>query len=207
MNSNSSESSNTVPDDTTAPESVAVDSHKSESLPPPPGGEQYMLSDTLMLKITKNYISTCNYEIEYGQEVPFEKIINYYSFDGCFSFDERTFSEDAFTYYDESTMIFTVPADIVHKFLQEKFNTVPVPQKTDCYNEELNCYEFHRYLGTYNYDAKIIGKKSMGENIYDFTVDLTYSLDTTYQMGYYCSFIVELNEIGYKYLSVKIEKK
>lgn len=177
------------------------------TLPPPTENEPYLLSDTLMFKITKNYLSTCFFEFEYGDEVPFEEIVNYYSFDGCFSFDERTFSEDAHKYYDDSTMSFTVPSEVVHEFLCEKFNTLPTPEKTDCYNEKTDCYEFPRHLGTYNFDAKIVRKVSPEKNVYDFTVDLTYSLDETASTGYYCSFTVELNEIGYKYLSVKIEEK
>ncbi len=178
-----------------------------DTLPPPTENEPYLLNDTLMYKITKNYLSTCFFEFEYGDEVPFEEIVNYYSLDGCLSFDERTFSEDAHKYYDDVTMSFSIPSDVVHEFLCKRFNTQPAPEKTNCYNEKTDCYEFPRHLGTYNFDAKIVKKESPEKNVYDFTVDLTYSLDKTASTGYYCSFTVELNEYGYKYLSCEIEEK
>lgn len=201
--------------DTTSNDTTILDlgtestsNHYAEgTLPPPASNERYMLSDTLMLKITKNYLSTGNYEFEYGEEVPFVEIVNYYSFEGCFSFDERTFSEEAHKYYDEDTRVFSVPSNIVHDFLTKKFNTQPAPGKTEFYNAETDCYEFPRHLGTYNMDAKIISKTNRGGNVYDFSVDLTDSLDTTGKMGYYCSFTVELTEYGYKYHACKIDKK
>ncbi len=175
--------------------------------PTPVGDEPYMLSDILMLKITKNYISTCSYEFERGSSVPFEEIINYYTFDGCFSFDERTLSEVAIQYYDEETMDFSIPSEIVHDFLTKRFNTVPNPEATDCYNAETDCYEFSRHLGSFDFDAKIYKKNYIEKNVYEFSVDLTYSLDPTASRGWYCTFTVELNENGYTYLSFEQSEK
>lgn len=188
--------------------SCSVTNNESEDIIPRPiGDEPYILSDILMLKITKNYISTCSFEFSLGDEVPFEEIINYYTFDGCFSFDERTLSPESIKYYDQTTMTFNVPCEIVHDFLTKRFNTIPNAEIVECYDEKKECYVFPRHLGTYNYDAKIIDKHSVEKNIYDFTVELTNSLDTTSSMGLICSFRVELNEEGYTYLACKIQKK
>jgi len=195
-------------EDTTDENAVDSSNQGSQNIFPPPLYEdQYLLSDTLMFKISKNYLSTCFYEFEYEEEVPFEKIVNYYTFEGCFVFDERTYSEEAYEYYDEETATFTVPAEVVHEFICERFNTKPAPEKVECYDKETDNYVFNCHTGTYHFDPKIVKKEFLGNNVYDFAVDLTYSRDETEKTGYICSYTVELTDTGYKYLACKIEEK
>jgi len=189
--------------ETTAKSNTLVENIKP---PEPVGDESYMLSDILMLKITKNYLSTSSYEFSEGEEIPFDEIFEYYSFDGCFSFDERTLSATAVQYYDEETRMFSVPHEIADDFLEKRFNTRPDPQSVECYNEETGCYVFARHLGTYNFDARIASKAELRKNVYEFSVELTYSLDPAEKPALVCSFIVELNETGYTYLACEINE-
>lgn len=169
--------------------------------------EFYMLSDILMIKIAKAYALTCSlYEFDEGDQVPFNKIFYYFTFEACYSFDEKMLEPTMLPYYNEDDFTFSVPHEIVDAYLVERFNTTPDPESVECYNPKTGCYDFDRHLGEFYYQMTLNGKRYISRNKYQFDVTLTHDIDSEAIPPQKLSFTVQLTRDGYKILAYSREK-
>lgn len=169
--------------------------------------EFYMLSEMRMAKIAKNYFLTCPlYEFEEGDQVPFNKIFNYFTFDACYNFDEKMLEPTMLPYYNEDDFTFSVPHEIVDAYLVERFNTTPDPESVACYNPKTGCYDFDRHLGEFYYQMTLNGKKYIGDNKYLFVVTLVHDIDSEAIPPEKLTFTVQLTRDGYKILAYSSEE-
>ena len=169
--------------------------------------EFYMLSEMRMAKIAKNYFLTCSlYEFEEGDQVPFNKIFNYFTFDACYNFDEKMLEPTMLPYYNEDDFTFSVPHEIVDAYLVERFNTTPDPDSVEYYIPKTGCYDFDRHLGEFYYNMTIHGKRSVDDNKYRFEVILTHDIDSEAIPPEKLTFTVQLTRDGYKILAYSREE-
>jgi len=158
--------------------------------------EPFILSDILMFKIAKNYMLTSFYEFNKGDVVPFDKAFAYFTYDGCYSFDETQISSLVIDYYNPDKMEFTVPSEIVEEYISNHFNTIIDHSLVDCFDERSNAYIFPRHLGEFYYDMKVVSKRQLEENEYEFVVELTSNINLSSE-PFECSFTVGLHKDGY----------
>ena len=149
-----------------------------------------------MFKIAKNYMLTSSYEFDKGDIVPFDEAFEYFSYDGCYSFDETQISSQVIDYYDPMKMEFKVPCEIVDEYISDRFNTIIDHSIVDCFDEGSNTYIFPRHSGEFYYDMKVVSKKQLEENVYDFVVELTSSINSDLK-SVECLFTIELHKNGY----------
>ena len=161
--------------------------------------EPYTLSHALMIKIAETCFTTLySTGFEEGETVPFENLMTYYSREGCFTFDERMIDPAILPYYDEESMIFSIPREKVDTFLTQRFNTAPAPEKVECYNRDTDCYDIPRFNQDFHYDTVIETYRALGNNRYEFKAKFTHASGTFY---YSATYTVELTYEGYKILA------
>ena len=166
--------------------------------------EPYMLSHALMIKIAETCFTTLySVQFEKGDSVPFEDLMTYYSREGCFTLDERMINPEMLPYYDEESMIFSVPREKVDTFLTQRFNTAPAPEKTEYYNSDADCYDIPRFNQDFHYDTVIETYRALGNNRHEFKAKFTHASGTFHYLGTY---VVELTYEGYKILAHRCQK-
>ena len=192
---------------TTATTTTTTTTTKSTTTTSSDEDESYMLSDILMIKIAKAYALTCSlYEFDEGDQVPFDKIFYYFTFEACYSFDEKMLEPTMLPYYNEDDFTFSVPHEIVDAYLVERFNTTPDPDSVEYYNPKTGCYDFDRHLGEFYYNMTIHGKRSVDDNKYRFEVILTHDIDSEAIPPEKLTFTVQLTRDGYKILAYSREE-
>ncbi len=166
--------------------------------------EPYMhdyLSYILMYKIANDYAFTCSWEFDEDDVVPYEQIFGYFMSAGCDTFDERMIEPSIRPYYNEKEFMYSIPHDIVDRFLAQHFNTVPNPNAIEYYNPENGCYEFEVLTGAINESIFVHWnyKRKLRDNVYEFTAKYIdyYSDDPVWRS----TFVVELTESGHKILA------
>ncbi len=162
--------------------------------------EPYMLSDILMRKVADSCLQTLPIEFEMGEVIPYEALMTYYSLVACMTFDERMLSPDMLPYYDEKSMVFSVPRDMVDSYLTKRFNTTPSPKTVECYNTDADCYDIPRFNQDFYYDIFIEQTQSLGNNQHRFTVRFVHA---TGDLSFRETYVIELNYDGYRILERK----
>ncbi|MBR2405802.1 MAG: hypothetical protein IKB04_01950 [Clostridia bacterium] len=181
---------------------------KSQGIEPK---EHYYLSYIMKHSIVENYFSACwNTEFEDGETVPYEKVFQYFFYEGIMTFDQKRLSDIVYPYYDSDTGKFAIPHRIVDEYLEHKFPTTASPQQIDMwvdefYNSETLCYEYEKpqydWAGVeidIDYD-----NIELRDNVFEFKARYFHP-DAAPEATVICgTFVVELSRDNYKILSFK----
>ncbi len=164
------------------------------------------LSNEMAEKITQDCFLTLGEAVfDDKSGVVYSEVFYYYTYDGCYTEDRRSISDEAAPYYNSETMSFAVPYEIVDRYLSKRFNTVPDRETVDCYNKETGCYEFERHLGECYYEFETTDITPVDDYTYDFTVKITHGMTDTIPAEYH-SFRIRFTIDGYKILKRSIKK-
>lgn len=165
------------------------------------GGEKAP-SDAFLAEVATNAAMLLSTEFEEGEVLPFGGLLDYYVGSACFVYNEQTNKAEIppalVPYYDEQTMTFSVPREMVESYLTARFNTTP--EAVDGYNAATDCYDLTAFAQDFHYDTVIERVQARSDGRYEFTAKFVHA---TGELTYRETYIIEMTDGGYRLLARK----
>ena len=159
-------------------------------------------TDAFLAEVATNAAMLLSTEFEEGDALPFGGLLDYYVGSACFVFNEQTNKAEIpsalVPYYDEQTMTFSVPREMVENYLTARFNTTP--ERVDGYNAATDCYDLTAFAQDFHYDTVIESCEVREDGRYAFTAKFVHA---TGELSYRETYVIEMTDGGYRLLARK----